>query len=54
MEKPRVSYFWDESVGVYASVEANLIKPHIVKCAHPPYTLSATRAQTRRSPHSRR
>ena len=30
-EKPRVSYFCDESVGMYASVEANLIKPHIIK-----------------------
>ena len=31
--KKSVSYFFSEDVGVYASVEAMLLKPHILKCA---------------------
>ena len=29
--KRAVSYFYDESITVYSSVEANLLKPHILK-----------------------
>ena len=31
--KKSVSYFFSEDIGVYASVEAMLLKPHILKCA---------------------
>ena len=33
-----VAYFFDENIGIHASVEAQLLKPHILKCA------AATRA----------
>ena len=29
--KRAVSYFYDDSITVYSSVEANLLKPHILK-----------------------
>ena len=29
----KCSYFYAEDVGVYASVEAQLLKPHMLKCA---------------------
>lgn len=32
-EAPRISYFLDDSIGMYASVEAGLLKPHVIKCA---------------------
>jgi len=30
----RVAYFYDENISVYASVEASLLKPHILKLTH--------------------
>ena len=27
-----VSYFFSEEIGVYASVEAQILKPHVLKC----------------------
>ena len=32
--KRLVSYFHCEDISVYSSVEANLLKPHILKCGH--------------------
>jgi hypothetical protein len=29
--QPRVSYFFSEEIGVHASVEGQLLKPHILK-----------------------
>ena len=31
--KKDVSYWYDESIGMYSSVEANILKPHILRCA---------------------
>ena len=31
-----VNYYWCEDISVYSSVEANLLKPHILKCVPPP------------------
>lgn len=32
--QPRVSYFFSEEIGVHASVEGQLLKPHILKLTH--------------------
>ena len=47
-ESTSCSYFFSEDIGVYASVEAQMLKPHIVKCASTTLPAQTQRRLTRR------
>ena len=38
-----VSYYFDENIGMYSSVEANILKPHILRCEMLSHSLSLHR-----------